>query len=447
MFSHGGGRAVARCARVPEHMAGGEEGRRTRTAWPWIAVGALALLVVLAGTGSGVFRDFRRGPSDRGSVLTGALVGGLAGAAVAAVILGVIALIRRRRGLAAGALGGGLVAALLALLIGAGASLGAATAPPAATSPPTPSSEPLDSVTGNNRVPAFGGAIDAASGRVFVDTDGDGRLDTELIPCPPPDTSDPASATTTPETVPPLDIGDTVRIPIDNDCDGRIDGYVDATVRDNLGINAPPPTAPPTTATAVPEDDGGSTGIGRLLLIVLAAIALCALGAGVTALARRPYMPKPLEPLEPPADDGVDGAAVADSLASSARRLLDDPDPRRAIIAAYAELLEGLAAAGVPRASYEAPEEHLQRALRQLGVPPEPLSEVTRLFLIARFSENPLGETERRQAQSALNEAERILRAAIARAAAEAAEQTPPWPAPAPPRSPGPPPGPFGAPR
>jgi hypothetical protein len=80
------------------------------------------------------------------------------------------------------------------------------------------------------------------------------------------------------------------------------------------------------------------------------------------------------------------GSAFAASLAD----LEAEPDPRRAIVAAYARLLDGLDAAGFGRHPAEAPEEHLRRVLEQLRVPPAPLHTLVALFAEARFSEHPL---------------------------------------------------------
>jgi hypothetical protein len=106
----------------------------------------------------------------------------------------------------------------------------------------------------------------------------------------------------------------------------------------------------------------------------------------------------------------VDDEAAAQSFAHSARILLTGDDARRAIIAAYAALLDGLAAAGAPRAPHEAPEEHLRRALEVLAIPADDASNVTALFLLARFSSHPVGDADRALAVAALRSAERHLR-------------------------------------
>jgi hypothetical protein len=124
--------------------------------------------------------------------------------------------------------------------------------------------------------------------------------------------------------------------------------------------------------------------------------------------AGRAVAPTTTHPTDDDAD--VDHEAAAQSFADSARLLLDDPDPRRAVIAAYAALLDGLDAAGVGRLVHEAPQEHLRRALAVLRIPSAAAQVVTDLFLVARFSTHPIRDDDRRRAVRALNDAEQHLR-------------------------------------
>jgi hypothetical protein len=82
--------------------------------------------------------------------------------------------------------------------------------------------------------------------------------------------------------------------------------------------------------------------------------------------------------------------------------MLADPDPRTAVIGAYARLLEGLAACGTPRRDYEGPAGHLRRVLSALRVRPEPLRRLIELFEVARFSTHLLTPAHRDQALGAL---------------------------------------------
>ena len=80
-------------------------------------------------------------------------------------------------------------------------------------------------------------------------------------------------------------------------------------------------------------------------------------------------------------------------------------DPRAAIVAAYARLLEAFERCGVERTAAETPLEHLQRGLASVPIRPGPAQELTALFLEARFSTHPLGESERERALSAFRAA------------------------------------------
>jgi hypothetical protein len=103
-------------------------------------------------------------------------------------------------------------------------------------------------------------------------------------------------------------------------------------------------------------------------------------------------------------DDDIDTEAARGTVLRSIEAMLSDPDPNTAVIGAYARLLEGLAASGVPRRTYEAPVEHLRRALAHLRVSPEPVRRLVGLFEVARFSTKALTMDQRDQALSALRE-------------------------------------------
>ncbi len=115
----------------------------------------------------------------------------------------------------------------------------------------------------------------------------------------------------------------------------------------------------------------------------------------------------------------IDLQAAAESFSESAALIADDSDPRRAIIAAYARLLERLDEAGCRRRPAEAPEEHLRRSLRALNVAPASLELVVAKFLVARFSRHPLTETDRDQVGDSLRAAAAELIATNAQQAAE----------------------------
>ena len=101
--------------------------------------------------------------------------------------------------------------------------------------------------------------------------------------------------------------------------------------------------------------------------------------------------------------EDVDVEAAADVFERAAS-LGDGPDPRAAIIAAYARLLDGLGDVGCARRPHEAPEEHLRRSLVTLGVDAEHMRLVVDKFLVARFSSHPLTHADADGVRSALRE-------------------------------------------
>ncbi len=115
------------------------------------------------------------------------------------------------------------------------------------------------------------------------------------------------------------------------------------------------------------------------------------------------------------------GRALAAAVAAAVDESLDDlraePDPRRAVIAAYARLERVLAAHGLPRRPSEAPLEYLARMLAELSVGPPAARKLTELFERARFSQHAVGLEMKEQAITALEDVRDDL--AAARALAE----------------------------
>ncbi len=100
-------------------------------------------------------------------------------------------------------------------------------------------------------------------------------------------------------------------------------------------------------------------------------------------------------------------AALDESLAD----LRAEPDPRRAIIAAYARMERALAAAGLPRRPAEAPLEYLERALLELAATAASARRLTDLFRVAKFSDHPLDAQAKDEAIDALEAVRDELRA------------------------------------
>lgn len=100
------------------------------------------------------------------------------------------------------------------------------------------------------------------------------------------------------------------------------------------------------------------------------------------------------------------GGPLAAALAAAVDESLDDlraePDPRRAVIAAYARLERVLASHGLPRHAPEAPLEYLRRMLGELSVGKPAARRLTDLFERARFSHHAVGAEMKEDAIAAL---------------------------------------------
>ena len=96
-----------------------------------------------------------------------------------------------------------------------------------------------------------------------------------------------------------------------------------------------------------------------------------------------------------------------------------EPDPRRAVIKAYARLERVLAAHRLPRRPAEAPLEYLARMLDDLAVSPEAARRLTNLFERAKFSQHAVPAEMKEEAISALETVRDDLLAARALAEEE----------------------------
>lgn len=115
----------------------------------------------------------------------------------------------------------------------------------------------------------------------------------------------------------------------------------------------------------------------------------------------------------PPGPHRLPGAeSLAAALDESLEDLRDDPDLRRAIIAAYARMERALAAASLPRRPSEAPLEYLERALLALDTSAASVRRLTDLFERARFSQHEPDRAMREEAVEALAAVRDELRAA-----------------------------------
>jgi hypothetical protein len=95
-------------------------------------------------------------------------------------------------------------------------------------------------------------------------------------------------------------------------------------------------------------------------------------------------------------------AALAQVLADSLDDLRREPDPRRAVIAAYARMERTLGAYGLGRAESEAPGEYLGRVLGELHASGESARRLTDLFARAKFGSHEIDAAMKDDAIDAL---------------------------------------------
>jgi hypothetical protein len=212
---------------------------------------------------------------------------------------------------------------------------------------------------------------------------------------------------------------------IDTDGDGIIDGYVALDDSGGAGMShddvdryldslptspSAPPIDPTPAATGPTPAAAGTPGafaglnlaaLGWILIALVGAVVLAAVVAVAVVVGRRQ---RPA-PAAAPDEFAQAREAMAATVVGSIDAMLAGPDPRTAVIGAYARLLEGLAACGLARHDHEGPMEHLHRVLLGLRVRPEPLQALTELFERARFSPHPLTADDRDAALAALRHA------------------------------------------
>jgi hypothetical protein len=196
-------------------------------------------------------------------------------------------------------------------------------------------------------------------------------------------------------------------------------------LRDLLGLGEggpddPPPSTLPAPSTLEVPDPPPQSGVVPWIVAGIALAAMVAVLAAQLAADRRRRRP-PRTPAE----------RLVDLLDDTLEDLEREPDPRRAVIAAWARMERGLAAAGLPRHPAEAPFEYAGRVLEAALVPidrgtpqgfpgplrPTSVHRLTGLFERAKFSQHRIGEADRTQAIAALRAVRRDLAEAAERAA------------------------------
>lgn len=412
-----------------------------------VLIGVGVVAVGLAAVAGGALWLPRENPVDGSNAL---MRGSVAALITLGVVLGMLVVARGMGWLRAAWLQRSLLVAGVLVLVAFAALAGIATAKddPEEASPPDP--RDLNSPSSLPAAPGTAFQVDndgdglpdrAADGSVVLvlDRDGDGVADVQLVPCPDrPDSVD-------------IDPGEG-RVVLDLNCNGSIDGTIrldpelvqarpgDEIVPSELDIReldvsdldpddiddlAPQDAqddpsdennagAPPDTS----DDEGGdesswSSILTTIAIVVGLAVALLVASAVASSLRHRTRRDEPEIDEKPAIEDEpeIDDEAVDAAIESSIETLLGHPDPRIAVTAAYAVLLDALAQAGFGRFSYETPQEHLARCLSGLRVAPGPMRDLLVLFEIAKFSNHAVGETERQRALAALRASQDQLRA------------------------------------
>jgi len=134
---------------------------------------------------------------------------------------------------------------------------------------------------------------------------------------------------------------------------------------------------------AQPGTIPGSSRAPRLRWDEVAIVAALLAGAAALAYAGRTKTRK-----RPPSWRRRSQEAVSVALDESLDDLRNDPDLRRAIVAAYARMETALGYAGIPRHPAEAPLEYMERALTSLDTSAAAARRLTVLFEWAKFSQH-----------------------------------------------------------
>jgi uncharacterized membrane protein YidH (DUF202 family) len=140
-------------------------------------------------------------------------------------------------------------------------------------------------------------------------------------------------------------------------------------------------------------------------VIVVSVLALLAVGAAAWFVLERRRR-EPVRKTEQLATE------IALALERTIADLRAEPDPRKAVIAAYAQMERALAEAGLARAPAEAPREYLRRVLVGLGAHQPLVERLTELFERAKFSPHAIDAAMKEEAIDALESLRDDLRSA-----------------------------------
>ena len=163
-------------------------------------------------------------------------------------------------------------------------------------------------------------------------------------------------------------------------------------------------TAPTTSSTpANPANDSAGTSGPSITVALIAAAGIVVAAAAVLIVLRR----RSRRLWGPPGREA--DPAIATALEWSLDDLRSEPDPRRAVIAAYARMERLLGDHGVRRHAWEAPLEYLNRVLGRVKISDAAAQQLTGLFQEAKFSPHAVGEAERARAVEILTSIRREL--------------------------------------
>jgi uncharacterized membrane protein YidH (DUF202 family) len=138
-------------------------------------------------------------------------------------------------------------------------------------------------------------------------------------------------------------------------------------------------------------------------VIVVASLAVVALGAAAWFAVERRRVHRRTE---------LPTAELALALERTIADLRAEADPRKAVIAAYAQMERALAEAELPRGPAEAPREYLGRVLPEVGASTASVERLTELFERAKFSPHAIDAAMKEQAIDALESLRDELRGA-----------------------------------
>ena len=165
-------------------------------------------------------------------------------------------------------------------------------------------------------------------------------------------------------------------------------------------LGGAPGSAPPRGHTSTSAPAGHPTSIALTWLVVGSAAALLVV-APAAVVVRRRRARRARQAVVPDA-----AARVGSGLRRSLADLESERDPRHAVQRAYARMEESLGEIELSRAPDETPTEFTARVLRVLGASVTAASDLTGLFEIARFSDHPMDEDDRRRAIASVRQVE-----------------------------------------